>query len=146
MTRSDGPSDIGKSEARVSLYAEVDVSGLPWVVVRAVGALHEEGFQRHLEELLEAIQLRERVVIRFHAGSLGALPPRYVRTAATWLKTHQAIATRHVAGAAFVMDSSILRMATHAIAWAGRPTFPMTAVHTTEEADEWLASRLEADR
>lgn len=127
------------------VYAEVDVSQLPLVVVEVVGPLTEDGFQAYLSELLEAVQLRPRVVVRMHAGSLGAYPPRFVRESVMWIKEHSAILTRHIVAVRIVAEQSVLRMATQAMVWAARPAFPITVTNSKTEADAWLLALLEED-
>ncbi|MBL4687570.1 MAG: hypothetical protein JKY37_23445 [Nannocystaceae bacterium] len=127
------------------VYAEVDASNLPLIGVRVVGPLTERGFTEYLVHLLEAIQLRERVVLRLHAGSLTVYPPRFVRKSVAWMKRHEATLTRHLAAVSIVMDSPVVRMATQAMVWAARPSFPMVVKRTTAEADAWLLACLEGD-
>lgn len=88
------------------------------------------------------MQLRDRVSLRLHAGPLAAFPPRFVRASVTWLRAHEELLARHVAGVAIVMHSRPLRLALHAMVWASDPAFPMTAADTRVEADTWLAARL----
>lgn len=127
-------------------YAEVDVTALPFVIVRVVGPITEESFVAYLEELLAAIQLQDRVVLRMHAGPLTAFPSRYVRMSVAWMKENQGIVGRHVVGLSLILNSSVLRMAVQAMVWASRPSFPITAVDTTAEADAWLLARLDEER
>ena len=128
------------------VYAEVDVSELPLVSVLAVGPLTDGGFSDYLASLLAALQLRERVVIRLHGGSLGAFPPRYVRKSVQWMKLHEATLNRHVAAVSVVAESAAIRIATHAMLWAARPPFPMVAKPSIETADAWLLAQLEDDK
>ncbi|MBO6936018.1 MAG: hypothetical protein JJ863_13640 [Deltaproteobacteria bacterium] len=126
-------------------YAEVDASELPFVVVHVVGPLTEEGYERYLGELLQAIQLRGRVGLRLHSGALHAFPPRYVRESVRWMQEHRDTLGRHVAGTALVMTSVALRMAAQAMVWAARPSFPFHVAASTAEANAWLRARLEGD-
>jgi len=123
-------------------YAEVDVSALPLIVVRVVGPLSEEGFQRYLGELLAAIQSHDRVALRLHAGALHAFPPRYVRVSAAWLREHRELFGQRIAGLAMVLDSAALRLAVQAMVWAGRPSFPLHLTSRSEDADAWLREQL----
>ena len=124
-------------------YAEVDVSGLPFVVVHVVGPLTEEGFERYLDEVLHAVQLRDRVAVRLHSGALHAFPPRYVRESVRWMQEHRDTLGRHVAGTALVLSSAALRMAAQAMVRAARPSFPFHVAASTAEANAWLRARLE---
>ena len=126
-------------------YAEVDVSELPLVTVIVVGPISEESYIPYLEELLEAIRLRERVVLRMHAGPLTAFPPRFVRMSVAWMNKHEAILERHVVAVSIVMKSSLLRMATQAMVWASKPPFPISAMRNKADADAWLFAHLKED-
>ncbi len=125
-------------------YAEVDVSRRPLIVVRVVGPLTKVGFATYLSELERAIGANGRVALRVHGGSLGIFPPSYVRESAEWLRTHDTLFTRNVTGAAFILDSPVLRMALRAILWAIPAPFPMVAFASQREADAWLAGCLSA--
>ncbi|MBV1860332.1 MAG: hypothetical protein KUG77_18100 [Nannocystaceae bacterium] len=127
------------------VYAEVDVSHLPQVNVLVVGPLTERGFATYLAELLESIQLRPRVTLRLHAGSLSVYPPRYVRKSVAWMKRHEPTLTRHIAAVAIVMDSAVVRVATQAIVWAARPAFPMVVKQSPADADDWLQACLQEE-
>ena len=140
---------IGAANVRMSFplntYAEVDTTALPLVVVRVVGPITDESYSAYLEELLAAAQLRERVVMRLHAGPLLAFPPRFVRATVAWMKKHDQVLNHHVVAVSIVMDSTMLRLAAEALAWAGKPPFPMGAASTAAQADTWLFEHLERD-
>ncbi|MFT5583031.1 MAG: hypothetical protein ACI9VR_000608 [Cognaticolwellia sp.] len=126
-------------------YAEVHVSDLPFVVVVVVGPVTEEGYLGYLQALLEAVQLRRRVVIRMHAGPMIAFPPRFVQMSVAWLKRHEEVLARHVVAVTIVMESPALRMAAQAMLWAATPPFPLGATRTKAEADAWLLARMDED-
>lgn len=126
-------------------YAEVHVSALPFVVVVVVGPITEKSFLEYLQALLEAVQLRERVVIRMHSGPLMAFPPRFVQMSAAWMKRHDQILARHIVAVSIVTESSALRMATQAMIWATTPPFPLGATRSKAEADAWLLDRMDED-
>tara|TARA_R110002096_G_scaffold292224_1_gene486506 strand:+ start:54230 stop:54637 length:408 start_codon:yes stop_codon:yes gene_type:complete len=126
-------------------YAEVDVSGLPLVQVFVVGPIRDDSYGPYLEALLQAIQMRERVILRMHAGPLTAFPARFVRMSADWMKANRATLESHTVATAIVMQSSLLRMATQALVWASRPPFPMQAMRNRKEADAWLLAQLKQD-
>ncbi|MGH1346026.1 MAG: hypothetical protein ACRBN8_30965 [Nannocystales bacterium] len=127
------------------VYAEVDVSNLPLVGVHVVGPITDRGFDDYLDSLLAALQLRERVLLRLHAGPLTAYPPRYVRKSVAWMKRHEPILTRHVVAVSVVVESPAVRLATQAMMWAARPSFSTVAKQTSAEADDWLFARLQED-
>lgn len=124
-------------------YATVDVTTLPVVVVRVIGPLEEDSFAAYLRELLAAIQLRDRVALRLHAGPLVAFPPRYVHLSGSWMKQHAQVLEQHIAAISIVTDSSVLRMAAHALIWASRPPFPFETTKSTAQANSFLLDHLE---
>lgn len=126
-------------------YAEVDTAALPIVVVLVVGPITDESFPAYLQDLLEAVQLGDRVAVRMHSGPLTVFPPRFARMSAAWLRENEALLKRHVVAVSIVMESAVLRMATQAIVWAKAPPFPMVAAHSKEEANAWLLERLAED-
>lgn len=127
-------------------YAEIALSELPLVVVVVVGSVNDESFPAYLEELLEAIQSRQRVVIRMHAGPLTVFPPRFVQMSVAWMKVNKEILNSHVVAVSIVMKHSALRMATQAMVWAGTPPFPIVAASDTAEADIFLQAQLAGDK
>jgi hypothetical protein len=115
---------------------------LPILEVTYVGTIDDATFQRYLDDLASVLSVRQPYVLLADATRSGAPTAKQRRMQADLIREHFAGFERYCAGAAFVIESALIRGALTAILWAQKLPYEHTVVGTREDALAWLTPRV----
>lgn len=120
----------------------LDFSTLPVFEVRYIGTVDDTTFQRYLDDLVSVLSARKPYVLLADATRSGAPSARQRQLQAEVIRVHEAGFARYCRGAAFVIDSALIRGALTAILWLQKLPYEHAIVPTRGEALTWLRGRL----
>lgn len=121
----------------------IDFTRLPVLAVTFVGTVDDDAFRRYLDELAGVVKTRSPYVLLADATRADRPTARQRTLQAELLREHSDLFGRYCKGAAFVIDSPVVRGALTAIMWIQSLPYEHTVVATREEAERWLRGRVE---
>lgn len=128
----------GQGDSRIVL----DFEKLPILDVAYVGTVDDAAFQRYLDDLVSVLSVRRPYVLL--ADATRSRPPsaKQRQMQAECIRAHERGFEQYCRGAAFVIDSPIIRGALTAILWLQRLPYEHIVVPTRADALAWLEPRL----
>jgi hypothetical protein len=119
---------------------------LPIFEVTYVGTVDDATFQRYLDDLVSVLSMRQPYVLLADATRSGAPTAKQRRMQADLIREHEAAFALYCNGAAFVIESALIRGALTAILWAQKLPYEHTVVSTRQDGLAWLATKLTPGR
>jgi hypothetical protein len=120
----------------------VDGSRAPLIVVRFVGTVDDDAFERYLAEYAAVFDAKQRYAVVLDAMEAGVPTARQRARQAAWMGEHDATLRRLCVGGAFAIRSGLVRGALTAILWLQPLPFPYAVVGSVPEAELWARARL----
>lgn len=120
----------------------LDFGTLPILEITYVGVIDDSTFQRYLDDLVTVLSMRQPYVLLADATRAGAPNAKQRRMQADMIRDHEAGFARYCLGAAFVIESALIRGALTAILWAQKLPYDHTVVGTRDDALTWLKAKL----
>ncbi len=120
----------------------LDFGTLPIFEISYVGTVDDATFQRYLDDLVSVLSMRQPYVLLADATGSGAPTAKQRRMQADLIREHEAGFARYCSGAAFVIESALIRGALTAILWAQKLPYDHTVVRTRQEGLVWLKAKL----
>ena len=115
----------------------------PLVQVEFHGNLRDEDFDAYLAFLGRAHDLRQTWGLLLDGTHVRGVSALQRKRMANFLHEHDALARRHCAGTAFVIDSPLVRGTLTAIFWFQKQPTPYVIVATREQALNWLHAQID---
>lgn len=119
-----------------------DDSRWPLVEVAFKGNLRDDDFDGYLTFLERCHSRRQTWALLLDGTSVRGVSALQRKRMADFLHEHEALARRHCAGTAFVIDSPLLRGTLTAIFWFQKQPTPYVVVARREQAVAWLQEQV----
>lgn len=106
------------------------------------GEVDDETFRRYLGAYGELLRTSGDYVVLVDLRRAGTSRARQRSMQAAMLREHADVIARHCRGAAFVVDSTLVRASLSVVLWLQRIRYPYVVVADRDEAERWLTGRV----
>lgn len=130
-----------RREARKTIH--MDAAGVPIVRVSLEGQVSDEDFQAYLRNSDDLIQAGQAYALIYDGLRTTGLSPRQRRQQVEWIQANRPSLVKLCRGAAFVINSSVVRGVLTAIIWVEAMPFEYVVVGSLIEAEQWVRKRLD---
>ena len=124
-------------------FAWFDDSHWPLLINRLVGEASNQEFDAYLAQSTRFMARGQPHVFVVDMSGVGSMPPEQRQRLAEWSRQHDALMQRTVLGAAYIVSSSVVRLALSVVLHLRRPSYPYVIVSREDQALEWAVKRLE---
>jgi hypothetical protein len=125
---------------------QVDDSLWPLTIVRFLGVPTTQHVEVYLSRMTSLLERGERHVTFYDStGMTGMGPAEQRHMQAAWLKRHDAQLRELRLGAAYAVQSAVVRLAVGVVFYLKPPASPYLITSRVDEAIDWTAKRLRED-
>lgn len=121
---------------------EFDDREFPLLRLHAVGESRDADIEDRLAFVERHLLKGPRVALVFDTSRSRPLSARQRRMWTDWLRAHDALIRKNVAGVALVVTSTLIRGVFTGVFWVWQPPMPYTFTGTVRDADAWARARL----
>ncbi|EAY31440.1 hypothetical protein M23134_04273 [Microscilla marina ATCC 23134] len=133
----------GKNKKVNMKYATLDASHDPVMILHFTGEEPtEESFDDYLNLYLNAVKQKKGRGVVMEAKKVGFVPVKYRIKQGKFLKEHEALLKKNIAGIAFVFKSVITRFMITAVFVIKKPPFPYYLTGDLDEAVRWVQQKI----